>query len=77
MRGGRRVDYSQGVLIIRVTGIDPIKGIRTWLLLMFSLTCDEKLESGACRGHSWAERDRNSGICVPEQQEETLGWARK
>lgn len=75
LRGGG-ADYSQEVLIIRVTGIDPIKGIGS-RLMVFPLTFDEKLESGACRGHSWAERDRNPGICVPELQEEALGRVRK
>lgn len=71
-----RGDYRWGVLIRRVTGADPIKGIGSRLMVLAPSSTGrglwsgaggwgggvgEKLESGACRGRSWAQRDRNPG----------------
>lgn len=70
-----RGDYRWGVLIRRVTGADPIKGIGSRLMVLAPSSTGrglwwggvgEKLESGACRGRSWAQRDRNPGTIEDE-----------
>lgn len=78
-------DYSWGVLIRRVTGADPIKGIGSSLMgLPASPTgsgswqrIGETLESGACRGRSWAQRDRNPVLVQQRMKAEGFAMSRK
>ena len=56
-------DYRWGVLIRRVTGADPIKGIGSRLMVLTAFSTGrglwwgsgEEMESGACRRRSWAQ----------------------